>query len=669
MRQLVLRLEEIKFNHDASSASVDAFNIRKNEKEFVQPPEWRRDVSINPEDSLAAYGICDTCGNTLTIEANFSCDEHNEGVSIRALDPHTYRDPVNGNLSTLELELLESVVPGTTGNVLGEVKSKTVTCSNGQTGYQPFDLDKVRIWDTGVGVENIVWRWQYCLRGTDSWIDFAVTTHRIYTALQVPTGPWMQKPHEPSQTQLPWSEVLEHACKWAAGAQNTDDAAHRITHSVNECGPKLIEFDIVNHASSHYSNRDKFDCTAFLSRLRGEPSLGPRVNCSDCAAVVSTFANSIGCELEQSRMKPVFGLPAFPLEEHLRIGLPGRMKGAFLYHEVAWEGECQEDDEVFDASLRVDGDDNPSTFTALLPTNLEFGVIGQRGYRSRLVPTGREPTCLPNPSLKTRRKLGPVSSPKTVPDMIAPLKDIFIYDSWSESEPPGTKHFLLDYSLGDFLPGWRILSQQESGVRGRRPFIQSFWEREPGAVDGITLRIDVCEGSLWTDAREILLTFLTEFQLPDIRLQEQSELGDVAFAGPEGFAILFATANLAFLVRNVGTNVIPVMDVAAAITKRLLSPPLIVSGLDGSFKPARQFRFETNEIVMGNRVHIHEEPAPPSAPRKFYRFFSNTGEVSVVGEHLFYRPLKVGFHMLEIFAVDARGAIPTQRLPLQVRNS
>jgi hypothetical protein len=360
----------------------------------------------------------ETQGNTLAIKANFCFEGASpQNVCIRALDANFHQEPVNGsNLSTEEVQLLHNLIPDPAGNVIGEVKPKIITVNSGETGFQLFDLQRVRIWDAGVGVNDIVWRWQYCVKGTKDWIDLAVTTHRIYTVVQVPKGPWEQ---DPASTQLPWVEVLDFACDWASGTKNADDAAAMITRRVNGLGPNVIHFDMCNHASSHYSDNNNFDCTAFLCRLRGETGHGSRVNCSDCAAIIATFANSLGGDLEQSTMRPPTpGIPFFPLKEHLRIGLPNRMQEGFIYHEVAWEGQAGESDEVFDACLQVDGDDDPCTFSALLPTNLLFGAIGQRGYRFRLVLTGFEGRCIARSDLKTRRRLGHVSSPRALPEVL-----------------------------------------------------------------------------------------------------------------------------------------------------------------------------------------------------------------------------------------------------------
>jgi hypothetical protein len=45
-----------------------------------------------------------------------------------------------------------------------------------------------------------------------------------------------------------------------------------------------------------------FECTQFVERLRGGNGNGIYANCSDCATIVASFANVLGCDLWQSRM-------------------------------------------------------------------------------------------------------------------------------------------------------------------------------------------------------------------------------------------------------------------------------------------------------------------------------------------------------------------------------
>jgi hypothetical protein len=404
-----VRLEAIKFNHDPSSATSDALTIRRNRSSFVDVPEWRRGVSVAPDDSPAAYAIAPTRGHTLTIQARFTCltREHSR-YQIRAVDPTVDpRAPAGCPRGCLPFwRLLAALIRDAFGNVLGEVKARTVPCQGGDTGWQTFELENVRIWQVGVGLHTTTWRWQYRTGQGGPWTDFATTEHRIYLLLDVPTAPWVQGPFDPSNTQLPWTEVLDYSCRWALGAQDRDAAASRVTKAVNDLGPNRIAYDCPGGGGTHYS-LGQFNCTAFLDRLRGGVGNGHLVNCSDCATFTSTFANVLGCDLWQSQM-----FPDFDLNDILAIGsntwfpgCPGWSIHGFSYHEVAWKGACTENDAVFDACLHVDGDPDPTTspHTPLLPTNMRFGTPGSGDYRDRLATPATRASCNPQPGTRTRR--------------------------------------------------------------------------------------------------------------------------------------------------------------------------------------------------------------------------------------------------------------------------
>jgi hypothetical protein len=117
----------------------------------------------------------------------------------------------------------------------------------------------------------------------------------------MPTGPWQQAPYNAVNKQVPWTEVLDYACSWAAGAMTADDAAGKVTDAVHNLGPGTFRYDCPGGGSPRYASPG-FDCTAFLDRLRGGAGNGVYVNCSDCATIVSTFANALGADLWQSRM-------------------------------------------------------------------------------------------------------------------------------------------------------------------------------------------------------------------------------------------------------------------------------------------------------------------------------------------------------------------------------
>lgn len=419
----------IQFNHDPNSASTNALNIRKNAVEFVTVPEWRRGVSFNPRDSLAAYALAETFGNTLTIQAKFASDDPEiTSVEVRAIQPRSKTPPpwlLRGLSDPLSLGVVEyqlylwyyqgfvEAAGNVQNNVLGDVQPRLVSFGpSGESDFELFRLQNVWLWSYGVGIHNIAWRWQYRRGPGEPWTDFEESLHKIYAVLETPNLPWVQTPYDVRNTQLPWTDVFDYACRWAFGTTTLDDAATTITRAVNNLGPSLLEYECRGMGGSHYTiwPLNLFECSRFLERLRGEPGNGRFLNCSDCASIVSTFANSLGCDLWQSRMSPISPLtPFFAVNPILAIGtgVVGTPCGwpGFAFHEVAWKGFCTSAEAVFDACLQVNGGINPTVppFIPVLPTNMLFGNILQGQYRDRLAaPLGRV-NCQPHPETRLRR--------------------------------------------------------------------------------------------------------------------------------------------------------------------------------------------------------------------------------------------------------------------------
>lgn len=404
-----ITLEAIKFNHDPNSATTDALNIRKNATQFINVPEWRRGISVNPQDSLVAYALQETQGHTITIQAKFKRSNPKiHSAQVRAVDPLLNPPRPRGCLDYI-IWLLRLILRALFGNVLGEVKARTVTfLPNGETAFETFELKHVRLWSAGIGIRTTTWQWQYRLHKSDPWTYLATSRHRVYSVLELPKLPWQQTPYNSANTQLPWTDVLDYACRWAFLKGNLDDAAANVTRSVFELGPSVIEYDCPGGGATHYS-WGSFNCTAFLDRLKGGLGNGQYVNCTDCATIVSTFANILGCDLWQSRMQWSFDLnPILAIGSNAWYpGCPNWLSPGFSYHEVAWKGACTSNDNVFDGCLEVDGDADPTTapHTPLLPTNLRFGLPGDGDYRDRLATPAGRPNCEPAPGTRQRRSV------------------------------------------------------------------------------------------------------------------------------------------------------------------------------------------------------------------------------------------------------------------------
>lgn len=399
---MCVSLEALKFNHDPASAGNDALTLRRNGRLALEVPEWRNVVCVHPEDSRAAYALRETLGQKITIQGKFRRTDANlNQVEVRAIAPIDPHGITNFWLRRAALRRY-----GAAGNILGEVAPTPVTfLPTGETGFETLELHNVQLWTAGVGIHTVTWIWQYRLQPAQPWTDFATSAHRIYTVLEVPKEPWQQLPYASTNTQLPWADVLDFACAWAAGAQTLEEAAERVTASVYALGPQLVEYDCPNGGSPSYAWFD-FSCTKFLDLLRGGPGNGRYVNCSDCAAIVSTFANILGCDLWQSEMGNDFALNPI-LAIGATVWQPACNWPGFRYHEVSWKGACTNKEEVCDACLLVNGSGNPTgpPHVPLLPANQRFGATGSGGYRDRLATPAGRPNCNPKPGTRQRRRV------------------------------------------------------------------------------------------------------------------------------------------------------------------------------------------------------------------------------------------------------------------------
>jgi hypothetical protein len=298
-------------------------------------------------------------------------------------------------------------------HVLGRVPATEVAFPEGNaTTAVTVPLPEARLRGRGVGVFDITWRWQTRAGSGLPWKDIGLTNHRVYTVLGLPTAPWHPLPQAADDTQIAWVDALDVACRWAAGANEIGEAAAGVTQAVNGLGAALIEYGCPIGALTMYASPfglDAFDCTSFLELLNGGDGNGRYVNCTDCATIVSTFANLLGCDLWQSRMgsyQPAFLTNPILAIGSTRLGSPCGWGLGFTYHEVAWEGACTSDDDVYDACVRLvseqEGSGVPGT---AVPAGIRFGAEGDGQYRDLIAAPTSRAVCVPRPGERKRRVL------------------------------------------------------------------------------------------------------------------------------------------------------------------------------------------------------------------------------------------------------------------------
>ena len=547
-------LEAIKFNHDPGAATSDALNIRRNETEAVTVPEWRKGVSILPDDSPAAYAIKEIGDRQITIQARFKCVEPETSTVKKCVDPETNTVEIRAVDPTKSLE-------GRTGNALGEVVSRQIRFdSNGETQFETFTLDCIDLEKRGVSSSVTTWIWQYRVEDSD-WCPFTTTRHRVYTILEMPKCAWVQQPFDGRNPQLPWTEVLDYACEWAKGARDRDEAAARITKAVFDLGQSLVRYD----GASCYSDLN-FDCTSLLNLLRDDKGMGQRFNCEDCATIVSTFANILGCDLWQSQMGTNFVTNPVRL-----IGASSFEPADFKYHEVAWKDCCSLNDELFDACVELDGDPRPSErpHSGVLAIQVKFGTGRAGTYRFRLVAPprrGRPNRCKPTPDKRKRRPIG-------LNTQASPECMVEGSDSLRQVQHFGERDEVLEGSSLDpnmFKANRRIGSWELYRVRYfQRPDVAfgayALWFLPQGDPEHL-LRVDVYEHTSSEAARREKQRLVDRYQIRDAKSTELT-IGNIDFILVTATAFLGQNQCVLVEGRSVGRKEILGKDLVSTVSQ------------------------------------------------------------------------------------------------------
>jgi hypothetical protein len=372
-----MRLEEVHFNHDPGSATADALTIRNGPGGSpIQAPEWRRGYTPQP----AAYASA-PLGPTVTIKARFSGGPPGGTRRIRALDAYVAPDPGGcGCLGWLVL-LIAAVIRAIFGNVLGDAAEKTVAFdANGMSGLETFTLVNHKLKTASVGTRTTDWKWQERKEHGKGvkWTTFDTSQHRVYTVLDTPAGPWTQGGG--NDTQLPWTDALDKACAWAAGATTKAAAAAAITRAVNTQ-------PLQSYTPSTLFGFYTYHLSSYLGQLGGGAPF--QLNCTDCADAVTTLSNLLGCDLWEGRFFDMVTRKFLTLNGNPAVEADW-VSWSWGYHEICWLGAIGQFASVYDGCLQLDMDDNYGDLVheALHPIEMTFGTTDPAHYKYRLIASG-----------------------------------------------------------------------------------------------------------------------------------------------------------------------------------------------------------------------------------------------------------------------------------------
>ena len=573
-----VELKAIKFNHDPILTKTGAINLRRNATQTVTVPEWRPDICSNPECSPVAY-------TTLSMPAK---------MTIQALFSSTGRPN--------DVPWIRAVAEP--DHILGSIEPVPIPLGN--SGYLTLELPHEKVTNAPVGIQDIKWRWQFSTtpQVPETWTDFQRTKHRIYTILSKPTDPWEPCSNNPGNIHQPWTEVLEQACRWAAGAvgQQHDLATTYITRRLFDLGKAMLKYQGGQSYAFRY-----FECAKFLELLAGGVGNGARINCDDCATVVSTFANILGCDLSQSVMGP-----DFDTNRILLIGYTKFCATTFLHHSVAWKGVCTAADAVFDACLQLDNDGHPEAEPEdpLLPTNLLFGQPSDKTYQFCLVSSSSY--CVPQPNDpqlgKKRRKLGAGylgDIEITNEAILQAARRIYAFDIWPRREEVRAEATTTFKSIAFLLKevsalDWQVHSFQHTQDERFTNVVELILTHS-NIADGERLNINIYECSESSDWNDRLLKLLAMFEELKLSGLEKSRVGSLAFTDGPGSIVIFRRNQFLAVVRSAGQTNLNVLDVAT-----LVDAFLLVANLQPQPHSQEQQTQTIKENKMAHRLSLLE---------------------------------------------------------------
>lgn len=527
MADPIVHVEQIAFRFSGAPRAVA---LAHQNGVVIGQPEWKRDVQSEP----VAY-VRPSSGRTIKIKTVFSCSD----PAIRSVRVRARRTGPSGFFG----DVGEVTVRFTSGR--SRVTACRVSCSTFR----------------GVALEAVSWQWQYKI--ADRWISTNHSDHEIALVLARPEKPW--------KATRPWWEVMRLACDAARGSTTRAAAASKIAETVFRVwGSAFYTYDEGQHYASDVGvSPPRFDCGRFLGLLNGGDE-DATVDCSDVAAIASTFAAILGCRLSQLAIDM-----NDPTKVVRLVGQSQWMSQDFTLHELAVSGAVYRTlgsrPRIWDACMEVSGDRSIGAtgppYEALLPTGLT-----QTEYLSRVLGLrrGRLKALINEKPLV--RTVGPLPSTirsAVIEKHLVRIADKYKFDDWKD---PTQTAQVLRFVLPD-LPGWELIRpvmDQEAPQPGFEKVVRLLWRRTVGPKKLIAAEVYVCATA--AAARRRLVAVLGRFSgatlvplqsvLPEIQ-SSASVNQEMQFATRDGTAIVASYLNIVVVVRRATTGESMIPDVRA----------------------------------------------------------------------------------------------------------
>jgi hypothetical protein len=331
----------IEFNYDPSSSANDAITI-KNTNGIIEEPEWWYNG-----------------GNF--IEHKFAYIKGQSNRNIRVYFGSNCAEPMH---LFITLTVIDGTGIGTLCNYLVPNYTRwswvTLTLDGATPAY--------------VGKHVCIWEWSiYAIPVGGSMCaatSVNTTEHEYFTVLAAPQAPM----------EVPWTEVLEHACVWASGQTSADIAVQNIVEGLyNGSG---FKYNTVK-GSSRYTGKttDSFNLNHMITDLNSYSS-NIIVNCYDMGKAADIMSSSLGCNTCYALSEPFGYINCIKAIGRVWSNNPFyKWNTEFSYPVYSSEPIVGEDDDeysgrssfgnhafceldsiIYDACLKVDTDGNPDHY-------------------------------------------------------------------------------------------------------------------------------------------------------------------------------------------------------------------------------------------------------------------------------------------------------------------
>jgi hypothetical protein len=591
-----------------------ALNLRVNAFQSVPLPEWQRGSQL-PENAPAAYSLSGLDRARLVIQAVFRRDGDEECIIMQARDASADEANTLGEIPPFRIDFHDHT-------------QRIITIPVPEPCFQ-----------NGVGRHDDVWDWVY----TDSRQhrhSAGVSRHRIYTLLAQPSAPWDAT--SGNSYVWPWREALDFACEWARYSATPEEAARkigeRLADATDPSGRRpMLHYDIRDTYNA-FAHDPFFDCVEFLRTLNGERDAMHKVDCSDIAAMLSTLANIVGCNLSTLVIRSNGPDKHFLTNPVQPIGLSEFSEPfRFTYHEVAFSGKPGPEGVIWDACFRVDGDKDPTSAPHLphRALNLGFGNAGDLGYLDRLIRPMSRPfvsTAIEQPNRSVTPMIEPAGARQ-----ISRVPDLDI--KAAPPDPSAEKLFIANL----FLAGLRF-----HGLSLRRMIfprlvngdssIDSLWRCDADPDKVVRLRIEI-ETSI-PAAQDLAIANLKLNSGPFLEAALKGG-NTVKFPviGPENVALETNIGNLAVRIHNVGfadLDVEPVHDEIAALLRSHPKPKEDLGTIE--LRPAAK-----------TDVRI---PFLDNTGLAWFKLFTTTGDLFREQQTVYYTPGNGSRHVIDVYEMN-----------------